>query len=173
MTIIDSIKRVNQFMSSIREVLPGREYFIPETTKKLDPLNINYSLFLSNILAMPQPIGKAIYKGITGISPLIANEICYRASIDAGESTSILNEDTGFHLYRNFDRLIQNVKDNEFSPHIIIGERGPVEFSSIPLKSYLKTGYEIKNFSTASAMLESYYAGKCCIKNASKVSRSS
>lgn len=70
MTIIDSIKRVNQFMSSIREVLPGREYFIPETTKKLDPLNINYSLFLSNILAMPQPIGKAIYKGITGISPL-------------------------------------------------------------------------------------------------------
>ncbi|NLK02859.1 MAG: fibronectin/fibrinogen-binding protein [Clostridiales bacterium] len=160
MTIIDSIKRVNQFMSSIREVLPGREYFIPETTKKLDPLNINYSLFLSNILAMPQPIGKAIYKGITGISPLIANEICYRASIDAGESTSILNEDTGFHLYRNFDRLIQNVKDNEFSPHIIIGERGPVEFSSIPLKSYLKTGYEIKNFSTASAMLESYYARK-------------
>lgn len=159
-TIIDSIKRVNQFMSSIREVLPGREYFIPETTKKLDPLNINYSLFLSNILAMPQPIGKAIYKGITGISPLIANEICYRASIDAGESTSILNEDTGFHLYRNFDRLIQNVKDNEFSPHIIIGERGPVEFSSIPLKSYLKTGYEIKNFSTASAMLESYYARK-------------
>jgi predicted ribosome quality control (RQC) complex YloA/Tae2 family protein len=147
-------------MSSIREVLPGREYFIPETTKKLDPLNINYSLFLSNILAMPQPIGKAIYKGITGISPLIANEICYRASIDAGESTSILNEDTGFHLYRNFDRLIQNVKDNEFSPHIIIGERGPVEFSSIPLKSYLKTGYEIKNFSTASAMLESYYARK-------------
>lgn len=160
MTIIDSIKRVNQFMSSIREVLPGREYFIPETTKKLDPLNINYSLFLSNILAMPQPIGKAIYKGITGISPLIANEICYRASIDAGESTSILNEDTGFHLYRNFDRLIQNVKDNDFSPHIIIGERGPVEFSSIPLKSYLKTGYEIKNFSTASAMLESYYARK-------------
>ncbi|MDI9509109.1 MAG: NFACT RNA binding domain-containing protein [Bacillota bacterium] len=160
MTIIDSIKRVNQFMSSIREVLPGREYFIPETTKKLDPLNINYSLFLSNILAMPQPIGKAFYKGITGISPLIANEICYRASIDAGESTSILNEDTSFHLYRNFDRLIQNVKDNEFSPHIIIGERGPVEFSSIPLKSYLKTGYEIKNFSTASAMLESYYARK-------------
>ena len=97
---------------------------------------------------------------VQGISPLIANEICYRASIDAGESTSILNEDTGFHLYRNFDRLIQNVKDNEFSPHIIIGERGPVEFSSIPLKSYLKTGYEIKNFSTASAMLESYYARK-------------
>ena len=36
--IIDSIKHVSSQMSAVREVLPGRTYFIPETTEKADPL---------------------------------------------------------------------------------------------------------------------------------------
>lgn len=160
MTIVDSIKRVNQFMSSVREVLPGREYFIPQTADKLDPFNIDYSSFWENILSKTQPIGKAIYSGITGISPLIANEICHRASLDSGAFTSVLNEDTGLHLYRNFERIMQAVKNKEFFPHIIVGEQGPVEFSSIPLTCYSDTKYEVIKYATASGMLESYYASK-------------
>ncbi|MDD4111557.1 MAG: NFACT RNA binding domain-containing protein [Herbinix sp.] len=158
MTIIDSIKRVNQFMSSVREVLPGRKYFIPETTHKLDPLNIDYPSFRDNILNKAQPVGKAIYTGLTGISPLMANEICHRSSIDSAESTSALNEDTGLHLYRNFERIMQLVKDKEFSPNIVMGDRGPIEFSSIPLTCY--SGHEINSLSSASSMLETYYATK-------------
>ena len=37
-TIIDSIKHVSAQMSSVREVLPGRKYFIPDTMHKKDPL---------------------------------------------------------------------------------------------------------------------------------------
>lgn len=160
MTIIDSIKRVNQFMSSVREVLPGREYFIPQTMDKLDSLTVDYPSFWSKILTKAQPIGKAIYTNLTGISPLIANEICYRASIDSSASISILNEDTGLHLYRNFERIIQMVKDKEFFPHIIIGDKGPMEFSSIPLTGYSGKDYEIKKTSSPSEMLETYYAKK-------------
>lgn len=32
--IIDSIKHVSAQMSSVREVLPGRDYFIPDTMSK-------------------------------------------------------------------------------------------------------------------------------------------
>ena len=38
--ILDSIKHVSSNMSSVREVLPGRQYFIPQTQDKLDPLGI-------------------------------------------------------------------------------------------------------------------------------------
>lgn len=158
MTIIDSIKRVNQFMSSVREVLPGRKYFIPETTRKLDPLTIDYSSFQKNVLSKAQPIGKAIYTSLTGISPIIANEICYRASIDSSESTAVLNEDTGLHLYRNFQGLMQYVKEGKFTPHIVIGQKGPMEFSSIPLTCY--KAYETQEFTSVSTMLETYYATK-------------
>ena len=158
MTIIDSIKRVNHFMSSVREVLPGREYFIPETTNKSNPLTIDYLSFSEIILGKSQTIAKALYTGLTGISPLISNEICYRASIDSGDSTSALNEDTGLHLYRNFERVMQFVKDKEFFPHIVMSEKGPIEFSSIPLTCY--SGYEVKSLNSASDMLENYYASK-------------
>ncbi len=160
MIIIDGIKRVNQFMSSVREVLPGREYFIPQTADKLDPFNIDFTTFWENVLSKAQPIGKAIYSGITGISPLIANEICHRASLDSGASTSTLNEDMALHLYKNFERIIQLVKDKEFFPHIVIGEDGPVEFSSIPLTTYSDTKYEIRKFTSVSELLEAYYASK-------------
>ena len=35
--IIDSIKHINGLLSSVREVLPGKEYFIPNTKHKEDP----------------------------------------------------------------------------------------------------------------------------------------
>ncbi|NLJ96110.1 MAG: hypothetical protein GX321_03070, partial [Clostridiales bacterium] len=130
MTILDSIKRVNQFMSSVREVLPGREYFIPKTINKLNPLTIDFNSFKNNILNKVMAIGKALYTSITGISPLIANEICHLASIDSSLSTSALNEDMGLHLYRNFEKVMNIVREGEFIPNIVIGDNGPVEFSS-------------------------------------------
>ena len=44
--ILDSIKHVSSHMSSVREVLPGREYFIPHTQDKLDPLTITEEQFM-------------------------------------------------------------------------------------------------------------------------------
>ena len=37
-TILDSIKHISANMSSVREVLPGRTWFIPHTQDKKDPL---------------------------------------------------------------------------------------------------------------------------------------
>lgn len=158
MVIIDSIKRINQFVSSIREVLPGRNYFIPETMIKFDPLMVNYETFQSNILTKALPLGKALYTNLTGISPLIANEICFRASIDSGESASSLTEAAGLHLYNNVVRLMEEVKSSHFSPNIVTEEGLPIEFSSVELTCY--KGHEVQSYSSASAMLETYYASK-------------
>ena len=43
--IIDSIKHIPAYVSSVREVLPGRPYFIPNTTGKHNPLEINGDAF--------------------------------------------------------------------------------------------------------------------------------
>ncbi len=37
--IIDSIKHISGMVSSVREVLPGRPYFLPQTQKKQDPFD--------------------------------------------------------------------------------------------------------------------------------------
>lgn len=81
--ILDSIKHVSSHMSSVREVLPGREYFIPKTQDKLDPLDLSEKDLLTQVCTRPMEIGKALYGTCTGISPTMANEICHRASIDS------------------------------------------------------------------------------------------
>lgn len=75
-TIIDSIKHVPAHVSSVREVLPGRDYFIPQTTAKENPLAISEETFRQVIGSAPMPLQKALYNRLTGISPIIAEEIC-------------------------------------------------------------------------------------------------
>ncbi len=158
MVILDSIKRVNQFISSVREVLPGRDYFIPQTADKLDPLTIDYDAFRSGVLKKTMPIGKALYSSLTGISPLIANEICCRSSIDAGDYPEAFSEDIGLHLYRIFDRLMEEVKNGSFHPNIVAKDGVPVEFSSLELSCY--KDHEVQTFDSISDLLEAFYASK-------------
>lgn len=158
MKIVDSIKRINQFVSSVREVLPGRDYFIPATQEKLDPLELTYEQFCSVILSKPQAIGKALYTNLTGISPLLANELCYRASIDAEDSTEALSAEAGMHLFRNFERFIDEVKSGHFTPNIVTDGTRAIEFSSVALTCY--TNYEVRSYESISVLLEDYYASK-------------
>ena len=67
--IIDSIKHVSAQMSSVREVLPGREYFIPDTMHKADPLTVSRADFSALLTGKPAPVSKALYTSFTGISP--------------------------------------------------------------------------------------------------------
>src|SRR5699024_8506618 len=77
-TILDSIKHVSAHMSSVREVLPGREYFIPQTQEKMDPLTVTQEDF-ERCLSKPLPLAKALYTSLTGFSPVMAEELCFRA----------------------------------------------------------------------------------------------
>ena len=49
--IIDSIKHISAQTSSVREVLPGRTWFIPDTMNKLDPLSVTEEEFISAVFS--------------------------------------------------------------------------------------------------------------------------
>lgn len=108
--IIDSIKHVSQQMSSVREVLPGRTYFIPQTQEKYDPLLTTQDEFIDKALSKPLPTAKAIYATYTGISPALANEICFRASVDGDLPAAALSDEEKLHLSHNFLWMMEDVK---------------------------------------------------------------
>ena len=103
--IIDSIKHVSAQMSSVREVLPGREYFIPETTKKEDPLLADRELFIQTLSSSSFPLSKALYTGFTGISPVVAEEICYLSGLESRMTARDMTEEMFLHLYKQFSYL--------------------------------------------------------------------
>ena len=153
--IIDSIKHISGFVSSVREVLPGREYFIPQTQEKADPNTITEEDFIPAVFQKPLPLNKAIYTSLIGFSPLMANELCVRSSLDASLPTSAFSEMEQIHLYRNFERLMEDVTSGNFAPNIIYKDQKPVEYASVVLSSY--EGYETQTYETISKLLETYY----------------
>ncbi|MGN0480097.1 MAG: NFACT family protein, partial [Lachnospiraceae bacterium] len=74
--ILDSIKHISAQVSSVREVLPGRTYFIPNTREKLNPLELTFEAFSNAITGKPIQLKKALYSVLTGFSPVIALELC-------------------------------------------------------------------------------------------------
>ena len=157
--ILDSIKHVSSHMSSVREVLPGRDYFLPHTQEKSDPLTITETEFIETICHKPCNISKALYTSLTGLSPLIAEEICYRASIDGSDAAQSLNETAATHLYHTFRRLMDQVVEGDFTPNIIYRDNEPVEYAVLPLTQY-GSEYHSETFPTVSSMLETYYASR-------------
>ena len=156
--IIDSIKHVSAQMSSIREVLPGRDYFIPETVEKLNPLDVNYVDFSSVLMGKPSGLAKAIYTSFTGISPIVAEEICYNSGIDSSVSPKDLSDDMMIHLYKQFILFMEDVVKTHFTPAIYYKGNEPKEFAAVPLTHFGE--YERKTFESMSALLETYYASK-------------
>lgn len=157
-TIIDSIKHVSAQVSSVREVLPGRTYFIPKTTHKVNPLQTTQDEFYRLVYRKPEAVGKAIYSSYTGISPSAAQEICYRAGIDGDASISSLNEDEKLHLYHNFDWFLSDIKEQNFTPNIIYKGKEPIEFAAFRYTEY--EDYRHTEYTFVSEVLETYYASR-------------
>lgn len=134
--IIDSIKHVSAQMSSVREVLPGREYFIPDTMAKHNPLATNEPSFNQALKEKPMPLGKAIYTSFTGISPVVAEEICYLAGLESGMTAGDLSDDMMAHLYRQFSYYMEDVRQGAFHPVIYYEGNAPKEFGALPLTHY-------------------------------------
>ena len=156
--IIDSIKHVPAHMSSVREVLPGRTYFIPDTMEKLDPLHVTMDEFVDVLKEKPMPLGKAIYTSFTGISPVVAEEICHLAGIESRMGANDFDEDMLMHLYKQFSYFMEDVTNGNFTPVIYYDGETPKEFSALPLSHF--DGYESDDFSSISLILSSYYATK-------------
>lgn len=164
--IIDSIKHISAQVSSVREVLPGRAYFIPETRQKTSPLDADEASFIAAVTSQPTGCGKAIFASYTGISSQMAAEICCRASVDPELPASALSPDALLHLYHNFSWIMEDIRTESFQPVMILRGNVPVDFSAIPLRQYepgmagsaSPDGYTSISYSSVSAVLEEFYA---------------
>lgn len=156
--ILDSIKHVSAQMSSVREVLPGRTYFIPDTMEKSDPLSVNEKEFLDTLKEKPVSLGKAIYTSFTGISPVIAEDICFLAGLDSQLPASELDEDTFLHLFRQFSYYMDDIRGCHFHPCIYYDGTSPKDFGAVALSHF--SNYTKQEFTSISEVLNTYYATK-------------
>lgn len=122
--IIDSIKRVTESMSRVRQILPGIHYNYPPMDNKANPLETNKEEFLRLFKEEENNtnIFKFLYFNYLGLSPLISKEICFNANIDSKILREDLLPDQLDRLYDSFRSTMDKVIKEEFNPLYIMGD---------------------------------------------------
>lgn len=162
-TIIDSIKHISAATSSVREVLPGRDYFIPKTEDKFDLHNFilcqadsGESNAGSDSLCKPIPLAKSLYTTFTGMSPVVAISLCERAGLDADRGANTYSDSDLCKLIDQLRALDNAVVRCDFHPAVITDDDGnPEEFEVVELFQYRDR--KRVSYPTVSEMLISYY----------------
>lgn len=158
-TIIDSMRHVPSHVSSLREVLPGRKWFLPDQLKKLDPLHMTDSQFLEAFRAAGNvPVPKALYTSLTGISPVVADELTALAGLDLRQDQGSLSDEDVLRLFRTVEHCMDRVKDGVFEPTMYLRKEIPQEFSSVRLNLFEADGYTAKAYDSVSLLLSDYYS---------------
>lgn len=152
--ILDSIKHVNSLVSSVREVLPGRPYFIPFENEKLNPLvcNTHFAEIDFNNTALSKFFGEKF----TGISTSLSQEICALADIDSDRSASSLTEDERSKLMATFADFMRKINAHEFEPNIVYEHDEPIFYAPFVFSIYKNC--EIKKYESISLLLFDYYS---------------
>ena len=157
--ILDSMRRVPASVSSLREVLPGRPYFVPEKLQKTNPLELSETDFTAALTAQGSlPLDRALSSAFSGISSLIAQEVLFRTSLEPREVFDGLSAEKRNALYSVFSSLMEAVRTERFEPVMYLRDEVPVEFSALPLETLKAEGLEARRYISVSELLYSYYA---------------
>ncbi len=143
--ILDSIRRIDGDLSKgQRQVLPGLFYRQPPAPDKLNPFTLDEDELTA---ALANPLGKEPEKLLmdtfTGLSPLIARELAFRAGDGEGLPGALL-------------RLRKSVNENNFTPYLLVRDGKPVDFTFLPILQYGAETESVRQDSF-SALLDSFY----------------
>ncbi|URN41489.1 MULTISPECIES: Rqc2 family fibronectin-binding protein [Peptoniphilus] len=156
--IIDSLKRVNFNLSSVREILPGIIYNEEDISQGLDPCETESIVNLIKHSEENLNLKSFFLKTFTGISPQMCEEIEFRTNIDFKKNILSLNDDEIKILNKVFLDIFLDIKENKFVPIKIYREEIFKDFYSIDLKE-LSEKEKVKADSISS-LLEEFYNSK-------------
>ncbi|MCL9660415.1 NFACT family protein [Paenibacillus hunanensis] len=172
--ILDGIHHVTPAISSYRVIMPGFQYQEPPQQNKLNPLETTAAQFGEAFATNEDTASRWIVQTFTGISPLIADEIVYRANAHAqvnhevGQNSAAEKEQpteandhndelTAATLWPAFSELMEQVRHGSFAPMSGVNAKGKIVFSAVPLTSLIE---EQTSYDTISECMEAYYGEK-------------
>lgn len=159
--ILDSIKHISGMVSSVREVLPQRAYFIPKTEEKIELKEASKDMITGRVFEKALPLYKALYGQITGVSPILAQEMCYRAGLDADRAANSFEAPDREKMYEAIMQIALIIENGDYSPVVYYENKIPKEYSALPLTLYEKSaGVSAREYDSVSELLCSYYAEK-------------
>lgn len=154
--IVDSVKRIDSELSSVRFILPGLKYEFPPAQNKINLLECDCETVIEAVKECKgNKLDKILMNKIQGISPIVAREISFRT---AGITDIPVNELTDMHyskLLLNLKRIKEILAGNG-NPNSIASNGKPIDFTFFYPQQYGSTAISTE-YNNYSAMLDNYY----------------
>ncbi|ASN05823.1 Rqc2 family fibronectin-binding protein [Virgibacillus necropolis] len=142
--IIDSLKHISLAQNRYRTILPGHEYILPPHQDKLNLLEIDAEEFIQKIDFNQGKIENQILHTLSGVSPVVAQEIVGRAKLGS--------QQTYMKVFADLKNTIQN---GDFNPAIYRNRKE--DFHVLLLET---VGGDKEAFTTTNEMLDVFFSGK-------------
>lgn len=156
--IHDGIHHVTPAISAYRIVMPGVAYTAPPDQGKTDPLAVAGEDQFRQLLSQreeeaPIALHQSLVGTFSGISPLLAKEIVYRAQTHDTDTTAAIPA-----LWNSFSGLMEGFREERYEPVIVTDvASGKASFSVTPLRHIHG---ETLSFGSVSECLEAFYGDK-------------
>jgi len=155
--ILDCLRRVELETTGARALLPGLYYRLPELPDKLSLLTQAEAALDAAVCGEGDGrVDEWLLGRYLGVSPLTAREIAQRACGTTEARLSELNAGERAALHHELEELSNNVKENRFSPTILLRQGRPVDFTYGAITQYgAETAVETRE--SFSALLDEFY----------------
>lgn len=154
--IIDSIKRVSETMSSVRQLLPGLKYeFVEDDKYDITDPNFSYDIKkLDQKLPDNAKPDKIFHKTYTGFSPIVGKEIAYRAGIDQRISWGLVSEDEKERMNDILYEIRDNIASQNLCAYSYKSDKKIKEFHTLDLTHL---DYEKEKYSLMSEAIDEFF----------------
>jgi len=153
--VVAALRTVDFTTSSLRQVLPGMLYELPPKQNKTDPIALDREDFAALYREAPADrlLDKWILGSFLGISATVAREIAYRAS---GRTEAVIGEVHPDAASAAFFEVTDEIREEHFSPTMILSNGKPVEYAFCELQQYGK-GFEMRPYAGAGQLLDDFF----------------
>ncbi|HID62667.1 MAG TPA: fibronectin/fibrinogen-binding protein [Anaerolineae bacterium] len=152
--VMECVKRIGPEMSRYRTILPGQPYLPPPPQEKLAPSDLTELRLRYIVEAQPPdvPLWQRLVQGLKGVSPLLAQEIVYRAT---GRTDTLAGEvEKMSPLLAAIGDLLSPLENGHWQPSVV-REKGEIAVFA-PYQLTHREGHEL--LASISQAVEGYYA---------------
>ena len=150
--ILESARRVNETISSFREVLPGLPYRRPPAHGKLPFDRLEEDALCRAFSECSGSIARAVASCVSGVSAPLSREIAYRV---CGNEDGTLENVEKRSLARAVCRAFEEIL-SQCVPSILLNESGvPIDLMAFPYLS--RAGLPVRSYATLSEAVDDYY----------------
>lgn len=169
--IIDCLRRVTADDGVHRNLLPGMFYTLPPSQDKPNFFSAGPEGRRERwALVGEARVDKWVTDTFSGISPLIARELCFRCFGETSPVASALLPEVRGRFPGAMDALADSVANGEFTPVLLTKDGAMKDFSFQPIKQYGASMEQVR-WSGFSALLDEFYAQRDKAESMSRKSR--